>query len=580
VEVLVCDNASPDGGATEAAIADILSRHPGLRALRNAENVGFDLNYLRLVEEARGEFVWVLGDDDEWLPGSVARVLQELDLGADACLCLAHGCDMEMNPRIMLPWYMADDAPRVWHLQGREDLIGYFNGCARNAGAFAFISVAIFRRDRLLEHKDALLESVAKNPGYGHLWGMMCFLRQPTVLRYIPEPLILNRMDHIAESSNYYNRWMLDLRAWATVADHVFGEDPELWKAFSCIVGRNHHDTILNGLRLHSETEAQWQEAKPYLLRAGFPAIRIAAVEQSFQILFQNRVPSPRLKGAFVCLADLGLVARAARRIAVLALGSLEDLFLGAPLLASLRASGRPVRVLTTAQGALYLNGFEVKCVDPARYLRDVPYRDAEADSLAAFDPELIVNLDRNRELGGDDLVSAVQPPAALAFELPDRGQDPQLVRAVNDNYHCMLPKNSAPEALLEALDLDPVTSGLWPPKAALREAESHLGKLGWDPARTMAVIVDHPSFLDDPSFRALLSEAAQEGWNLVGLGGRDTHARLGAVLAPWKQRAVNLKGLNPPAVAAVLGHCARFIGGTPVLQAMARACGCSQGCV
>jgi len=453
-EILVCNNASVDEGATEALLAELSEKHPELRVLRNQENIGFDLNYLRVVEEASGEFVWVLGNDDIWLPGSVARVLQELELGTDACLCLAYACDLEMTPKHILPWYLGDDPPLVWDLQTRKDLIRYFDACARNAGAFAFISVAIFRRDRFLAHKEAMLEAARQSLGYIQVWGMMEFLREPTVLRYIPEVLIHNRMDPEAGTSHRYYRLMFDLKGWSVIADRVFGDDPELWRAFSTIVGRNHHDTMLQGLRLHAESEAKWEEAKPYLARAGFSWARIAAVEYAYQTLLKERTPSPHLEARSLCFADLAMVMRGARRIVVLAMSNLEDLTLGGSLLEALKAAGRPLLILTTPELVPHLAGFEVQAIDAHRYLQDVPYREGEAERLVIFNPDLVVNLDRERGLWGDDLVSALRPPGALGFRLPERGYDAQLVKLLNENYHCMLPGDAPPEALLEILEL------------------------------------------------------------------------------------------------------------------------------
>jgi acetyltransferase-like isoleucine patch superfamily enzyme/glycosyltransferase involved in cell wall biosynthesis len=58
-EVLVVDNASPDGTAER-----VKSAFPNVRVLRQERNVGADQNMLTCLERARGEYVWYLGDDD------------------------------------------------------------------------------------------------------------------------------------------------------------------------------------------------------------------------------------------------------------------------------------------------------------------------------------------------------------------------------------------------------------------------------------------------------------------------------------------------------------------------------------
>jgi glycosyltransferase involved in cell wall biosynthesis len=84
VELWVSDNASPDETASVAESARILGPF-GYQ--RNDTNLGAVRNTLKLtLQLARGEFVWVLGDDDLLRPNAVAGVLgaiaahRELDL--------------------------------------------------------------------------------------------------------------------------------------------------------------------------------------------------------------------------------------------------------------------------------------------------------------------------------------------------------------------------------------------------------------------------------------------------------------------------------------------------------------------
>jgi len=75
VEVCVSDNASPDG--TGAYLASIVS--PSLRFWTNETNIGGDRNFLKCIQEARGEYVWLLGDDELLPVDAVSRVVAFLD---------------------------------------------------------------------------------------------------------------------------------------------------------------------------------------------------------------------------------------------------------------------------------------------------------------------------------------------------------------------------------------------------------------------------------------------------------------------------------------------------------------------
>lgn len=76
VEVVVSDNASTD--STASLIEEW--RRSGIRLtyFRNPQNVGPDANFLQCFESASGKYVWIIGDDDQLLPGAIEQVLEHL----------------------------------------------------------------------------------------------------------------------------------------------------------------------------------------------------------------------------------------------------------------------------------------------------------------------------------------------------------------------------------------------------------------------------------------------------------------------------------------------------------------------
>jgi hypothetical protein len=73
IEIVVCSNASTDG--THALLEILSVRCPVLRYHVNDRNLGIDGNIKRVVELARGTYVRLMSDDDEIVPGSLARLL-------------------------------------------------------------------------------------------------------------------------------------------------------------------------------------------------------------------------------------------------------------------------------------------------------------------------------------------------------------------------------------------------------------------------------------------------------------------------------------------------------------------------
>ena len=74
VEVLVSNNCSTDG---TAAYLESLSS-PSLRFWTNETNIGGDRNFLKCISEAKGEYVWLVGDDDIIENSGVALILDVL----------------------------------------------------------------------------------------------------------------------------------------------------------------------------------------------------------------------------------------------------------------------------------------------------------------------------------------------------------------------------------------------------------------------------------------------------------------------------------------------------------------------
>ena len=109
VELLVCDNASPDG------TADYLrALAPRLRLHRHKKNLGLDANFLSSINESKGKYIWVLCDDDLPCSNAVEKILEAIRLGDNPGLISlrAHGDDIRVSHYDATPvnigWAMKD----------------------------------------------------------------------------------------------------------------------------------------------------------------------------------------------------------------------------------------------------------------------------------------------------------------------------------------------------------------------------------------------------------------------------------------------------------------------------------------
>jgi glycosyltransferase involved in cell wall biosynthesis len=166
-EVCVSDNCSTDGTreVVRAAQASI-----GIKYSRNEANLGVARNFLRVVDMAEGEFVWLIGDDDLLLPHALSDLSQLIaghpgvdfffinafHLTTEYVFSHSQPFDTANLPGDMVPF---SSWPRSGELQFMELI---------NPGiSFDFLGgmfLAVFRKRNWSENADALDEAAIRDP--------------------------------------------------------------------------------------------------------------------------------------------------------------------------------------------------------------------------------------------------------------------------------------------------------------------------------------------------------------------------------------------------------------------------------
>jgi tetratricopeptide (TPR) repeat protein len=140
VAVLVSDNASEDG--TGAVLADWAATRPWLRVHRQPENLGAAGNVRWLGANAPdSDYVWMFGDDDRLVPGSLPAVLEMLREVRPTWLFLPHNwVNLEGE---VIPGSPAPDAIQRFDSAG-ELWRAYHHW-------LTFLSASVLRADKLRE---------------------------------------------------------------------------------------------------------------------------------------------------------------------------------------------------------------------------------------------------------------------------------------------------------------------------------------------------------------------------------------------------------------------------------------------
>lgn len=197
-EIVVTDNASTDN--TEAVVLEYSRRCKHLRYIRQDTNKGLDRNYDSAVEHARGEYCWLMTDDDLVKPGAVARVLRELDRDLSLVIANIDVMDYKLS-KTLQPNLLRLTSDRLY---GREEMDRQFVELDETT---AFIGNVII--------KQALWLGRERERFYGSMFihvGMIYQEHLPGQALVIAEPLVGYRMGNThtyAPMINevFYDKW-------------------------------------------------------------------------------------------------------------------------------------------------------------------------------------------------------------------------------------------------------------------------------------------------------------------------------------------------------------------------------------
>jgi abequosyltransferase len=194
VELVVLDGASPDD--TQAVVSRFIAADQRVRYVREATNSGIDQDYDKAVAHARGQYCWLMSDDDLLVPGAVDKVLRELESEVDLLVVNAKVMDLTFE-RLLRPRLLPLDSDQHWNERGGERLF------ATVGNYLSFIGGVVVRR--------AFWLSRPREPYYGTMFVHIGALFQaPAVERatVIADPLIVIRYGNATWSMRGFEIWM------------------------------------------------------------------------------------------------------------------------------------------------------------------------------------------------------------------------------------------------------------------------------------------------------------------------------------------------------------------------------------
>lgn len=196
VEIVIVDGASTDD--TEAVVRRYMQTFDRLRYLRLDVKGGVDRDYCRAVELARGEYCWLMTDDDLLKPGALAAVLAAIRRPYALVVVNAevHSADMA---RLLVPRRLDFDGDRVYRATDadRQRLL------AEVGDYLSFIGGVVIQRQ--------LWASREKEPYFGSEFvhvGVIFQAPLPGDTLVLAEPLIMIRYGNAQWTTRYFQVWM------------------------------------------------------------------------------------------------------------------------------------------------------------------------------------------------------------------------------------------------------------------------------------------------------------------------------------------------------------------------------------
>jgi FkbM family methyltransferase len=148
IEIVVCDNTSTDD--TQEVVKPYLPR-TDFRYYRNPENVGMLGNLRVTAHHARGQYIWILGDDDLVRPGGIENVLQAIRKNPELALVyLNYGYTREEDATSITDLdKFFREAPPICPPSG--DIVGTVSEISTESeNFFTAIYCLVFRRDHAM----------------------------------------------------------------------------------------------------------------------------------------------------------------------------------------------------------------------------------------------------------------------------------------------------------------------------------------------------------------------------------------------------------------------------------------------
>jgi abequosyltransferase len=279
VEICVSNNASTDDTIEYLEDFSKNNTHLDFSYTTNQTNLGPDRNIVLAMRMGKGDYIWIIGDDDVLVDGAIEKVISTIKSNINFNLLLFNriDCSYELVPKEKRYWLSEDMQSQLFDFSDKYQE-GFYYSKANDTGAiFTYISAFVAKREILTLFS---YDETYYGTYYSFLFYVFSYLKWGAKVYYLNDHLVYCRLDNSSVKSAIPKRLKIDFDAFTKIRRDFFPLDDINASGFLYIIRKTH--PFYKILALYSTaTQKEWESYfVPHLMGFGWSAKELNAIEK------------------------------------------------------------------------------------------------------------------------------------------------------------------------------------------------------------------------------------------------------------------------------------------------------------
>jgi len=275
IEIIIVDGSKEN--ITKDIIDEYILKGLKVKYMKSDSFIGMDLDVSQAVKESKGDYCWLMSDDDTLVDGAIEIVLEKIRSKHDLYIMNILFCDKDLNIFGASNFLNNYRKTNIFNIAIKESFLEYVDASTSNNALLCFMPAIVFKRTNWFKSDDHLNGYVF---GYNHVYKLL----RPTqflskyIVEYIPETLLKNRsFNDSYSSSGILKRYLIDFEGYLKLSEQIFEDDLIIKKAFINNMKKEHGMLRIIKLRL-SINYIDWKKIKILLLKTGYHKLFINTI--------------------------------------------------------------------------------------------------------------------------------------------------------------------------------------------------------------------------------------------------------------------------------------------------------------